>query len=312
MPDPQPQYSIGTVSKRSGVKPDLVRAWERRYQAVKPTRTEGNQRVYSDDDIVKLKLLHQATKQGHSISKIAGLSIPQLQKLLDSELPEAGIAPLHVNQQHLCEDYLEKCLIAIDLFDSRSLEKHFENALVELGTLAFIESLLTPLLQQIGEHWQIGKLRPAQEHMASAIIRSMAYILRSNEPRDVDAPHLVIATPIGQLHELGALLASIIAEIKGWQVTYLGADLPAEEIAVAVKHQNAQAVALSISFDSDAFNTGRELHKLKKLISADVRLIIGGRLAKNYRALAKNLNADLITDGIAQFKALMDDIKNTA
>ncbi|WP_036300414.1 MerR family transcriptional regulator [Methylomarinum vadi] len=309
MSDPQPQYLIGTVSKRSGVKPDLIRAWERRYKAIEPSRSDGKQRLYSDDDIVKLKLLHLATQHGHSIGQIAGLSIEQLRHLITPDISDTNATPIHKDQRHLCEDYLRKCLAAIDSFDSRSLEKQFENALLELGTLVFIEALLTPLLQQIGEHWQMGKLRPAQEHMASAIIRSMAYILRSNEPRDADAPQLVLATPIGNQHELGALLASIVAEFKGWQVTYLGPDLPAEEVAVAVKYQNAQAVALSISFDSDSLNTSRELRKLKKLIPERTAFIIGGRLAYKYQALAAELNAHVVKDGIEQFKNLLDELK---
>lgn len=309
MPDPQPQYLIGTVAKRSGVKADLIRAWERRYQAIEPSRSEGRQRLYCDDDIVKLKLLHQATQQGYSIGQVAGLSIEQLRQLLRQDPIVVNEAPGDQNQQQLCEDFLRKCLAAIDRFDSRSLEQHFENALLELGTLVFIEALLTPLLRQIGEHWEMGKLRPAQEHMASAIIRSMAYILRNNEPLNDDAPHLVLATPIGNQHELGALLASIIAEFKGWQATYLGADLPAEEVAVAAKYQQARAVALSISFDNDLLNTVRELRKLKKLIPAGTALIIGGRLADKYQNLAKELNAHVVIGGIEPFKALLDDLR---
>jgi len=78
-PNNQPaQYLISTVAKRSGVKSDLVRAWERRYKAVTPARTEGGHRVYTDLDIARLKLLNQATNNGHSISRIAQLSLDEL------------------------------------------------------------------------------------------------------------------------------------------------------------------------------------------------------------------------------------------
>lgn len=308
MPDAKPQYLIGTVSKRSGVKPDLVRAWERRYQAVIPVRSDGRQRLYSDDDIVKLKLLHQATQQGHAISRIAKLSLAQLQEMLKTEREIEVIAPVSNERLHICEDYLQKCLEATEAFDSFSLERHFENALLELGTLAFIESLLVPLLQRIGEHWQQGRLRPSHEHMASAIIRSMAYILRSNAPRNPGAPRLVIATPAGQVHELGALLASLIAEFRGWQVTYLGADLPAEEIALAVRHLAAAAVALSITFDDDSLNTLRELRKLKSLIAAETALILGGRAALHYAGLADDGKVYVIMGGIEEYKRLLDEL----
>ncbi len=285
--DDPAQYLISTVSKRSGVKSDLVRAWERRYQAVIPSRTEGGHRVYTDQDIARLKLLNQATSHGHSISRIAKYSLDELKKLLHQEdFQRADNNPvLTGDRKFLAEDYLEKCYSSVSAFDAKALESHFENAIVELGTQAFIENLLTPLLTRIGERWRTGELRPVHEHMASSIIRSLTYILRNNTPCPAQAPKMVVSTPIGQLHELGALLAAIIAELKGWQVTYLGANLPAEEIAAAVRFTGARAVTLSISFSSDDHVVSKELRRLRKLIGNDVALIVGGRSAAYYEAV---------------------------
>ncbi len=222
------RYLISTVVKRSGVKADLIRAWERRYQAVSPTRTEGGHRVYSDNDIVRLKLLNQATDEGHSISQIANLSLEALQKLLQMEPPlkspasSPGTNFSNSDNQYLAETYIEKCYAAMMSFDAKAIESHFENAVVELGAQAFMESLLTPFLTRMGEDWKAGRLRPAHEHMATSVIRSMVYILRSNYTPANHAPRLVISTPIGQQHELGALIAALIAEFKGWYITYLG------------------------------------------------------------------------------------------
>lgn len=288
--DDTAQYLISTVSKRSGVKSDLVRAWERRYQAVTPTRTAGGHRVYTDQDIARLKLLNQATSHGHSISQIARLSLDELNKLLKNDpdgasSPPAAPVASASDRRYLAEDYIEKCYAAVLLFDAKVLESHFENAIVELGTEAFIEHLLGPLLTMIGERWRSGELRPVHEHMASSIIRSLTYILRNNNPCSADAPNMIVTTPIGQLHELGALLASIIAELKGWKVTYLGANLPAEEIAAAVKFTGARAVTISISFSTDDHIVAKEIRRLKKLIGPDVALIAGGRAAGHYQAV---------------------------
>ncbi|CAG1769864.1 partial HTH-type transcriptional repressor CarH, partial [uncultured bacterium] len=209
------QYLIGTVSKRSGVKSDLVRAWERRYQAVKPTRTEGGHRVYSDQDIARLKLLNQATNHGHSISQIAQFSLDELKRLVQQEeafSPSIQKSSMVFNNdaKFLAEDYMEKCYAAVLAFDARLLETHFENAIVELRSQAFIEDLLTPLLTRIGDRWKTGELRPIHEHMTSSVIRSLTYILRNNHPCAENAPRMIVTTPIGQLHELGALLAAII------------------------------------------------------------------------------------------------------
>lgn len=282
------QYLIGTVSKRSGVKSDLVRAWERRYQAVTPTRTAGGHRVYTDQDIARLKLLNQATGHGHSISQIAQFSLDELKKLLQQEDAYSNIshtALITGDKTFLTEDYIEKCYVTVLAFDAKGLESHFENAIVELGTEAFIENLLTPLLTRIGERWKTGELRPIHEHMTSSVIRSLTYILRNNNPCPDNAPRMIVSTPIGQLHELGALLAAIMAELNGWQVTYLGANLPAEEIAAAVKYTHAKAVTISISFSADDHVVPKEIRRLRKLIGSNVALIVGGRSASYYEAV---------------------------
>lgn len=312
--DNSAQYLISTVTKRSGVKSDLVRAWERRYQAVSPTRTPGGHRVYTDMDIARLKLLNEATSNGHSISQIAQLSLDELKRLLQKEVVNVA-PPLSANsiptiasdRRFLAEDYIEKCYAAVLAFDAHGLESHFENAIVELGPQLFIENLLTPLLTQIGERWRSGELRPVHEHMASSIIRSLTYILRNNTPCPENAPRMIVTTPIGQLHELGALLAAIIAEFKCWKVTYLGANLPAEEIAAAVKYTHAKAVTLSISFSADDLVVPRELRKLRKLIGNDKALIVGGRSAGHYEAVLDEVSV-LKIQNYEHFRLMLDEL----
>jgi methylmalonyl-CoA mutase cobalamin-binding subunit len=94
---------------------------------------------------------------------------------------------------------------------------------------------------------------------------------------------MVVSTPIDQFHELGALLAAIMAELSDWQVTYLGTNLPAEEIAAAIKYTNACAVTLSISFASNDHVVAKELRRLKKLIDPNVAIIVGGRAAEHFQ-----------------------------
>jgi DNA-binding transcriptional MerR regulator/methylmalonyl-CoA mutase cobalamin-binding subunit len=306
------QYLIGTVSKRSGVKSDLVRAWERRYQAVTPTRTDGGHRVYTDQDIARLKLLNQATSHGHSISQIAQFSLDELKKLLHEEETQNYSSVNHAtvltgDKKFLAEDYIEKCYAAVLAFDARQLESHFENAIVELRSQAFIEDLLAPLLTRIGERWKTGELRPIHEHMTSAVIRSLTYILRNNVPCTENAPRMIVSTPIGQLHELGALLAAIMAELSGWQVTYLGANLPAEEIAAAVRFTHAKAVTISISFNSDDHVVPKEIRRLRRLMGNNVALIVGGRAACHYEAVLDEVGV-LKIQSYAHFRVVLEQL----
>lgn len=316
--DDSAQYLISTVSKRSGVKSDLVRAWERRYQAVTPTRTAGGHRVYTDQDIARLKLLNQATSNGHSISQIAQFSLDDLKKLVKDE-PVANNqsfidAPRTSSDKiFLAEDYIGKCYAAVLAFDARMLESHFENAIVELGSQTFIEHLLTPLLTQIGDRWKAGELRPVHEHMASSVIRSLTYILRNNNPHPANAPKMIVTTPIGQLHELGALLAAIMAELSGWDVTYLGTNLPAEEIAAGVKYTQALALTISLSFAADDHVVPKELRRLKKLIGNDVALIVGGRAAGHFQPVLNEIGVMNI-QGYEHYRQILGQlaVKNAA
>jgi len=261
-------------------------------------------------------MLNHATNRGHSISQIARLSLDELKKLLkdEADVPPAiaAMSPVAKSDRlYLAQDYIEKCYAAVLAFDARGLESHFENAIVELGTDAFIEHLLTPLLTMIGERWKIGELRPVHEHMASSIIRSLTYILRNNSPCAEKAPAMVVSTPIGQLHELGALLAAIIAEIKGWRVTYLGANLPAEEIAAAVKFTQARAVTISISFSTDDPIIAKEIRRLKKLIGVNVVLIVGGRAAARYKAILDEVGV-LNIQSYEHFRKILDQLAEGA
>ncbi len=311
--DDSAQYLIKTVSKRSGVKSDLVRAWERRYQAVNPVRTAGGHRVYTDQDIARLKLLNEATNNGHSISQIAQLSLDDLKQLIKKEQPASNEESINFSasssrdRYDIAQQYNDKCYASVLDFDAQALESHFENAIVELGSEAFIELLLSPLLSKIGERWKTGELRPVHEHMTSSVIRSLTYILRNNNPCPPNAPRMIVSTPIGQLHELGALLAAIMAELCGWQVTHLGANLPAEEIAAAVKYTNACALTLSISFATEDNIVAKEIRRIKKLIGNDVTLIVGGRAASHFQGVLTEVGVPNI-QGYAHYRELLDKL----
>lgn len=303
------KFLIGAVARQSGVKPALIRMWEKRYGVVEPIRSAGGQRLYSREDVEKLKWLFLATQAGHSIGQIAHLPVADLQRLAGHAT--AAVAPRAVSHSAHAADYLERCHQAVRALDAAGLEQHFERAIVELGTLVFIEQLLSPLLQRIGEDWRAGTLRPMHEHLATAMIRSICYILRARRANAQNAPQprMIVTTPTGQIHELGALFAAIIAEMHGWQVIYLGASLPAEEIAAAARFTRARAVALSVTYDGEPLTMAQELKRLRDLLDHQCSLILGGA------AVMRMLPEQEISDGVmiasdyASFIALLDRLR---
>jgi methylmalonyl-CoA mutase cobalamin-binding subunit len=122
---------------------------------------------------------------------------------------------------------------------------------------------------------------------------------------------ILIATPAGQTNELGALLASASAANLGWRVTYLGANLPAAEIAGLARQHQAYAVGLSLVYPEDDPLLAGELKKLRSLLTADVTLIVGGRAAPAYRPTLDEIGA-LTVESLAAFCAVLDDLRQPA
>jgi DNA-binding transcriptional MerR regulator/methylmalonyl-CoA mutase cobalamin-binding subunit len=303
--DSAPRHPIGVVARRTGLKPDLIRAWERRYGAVEPGRTDTRRRFYSDADVERLLLLRRVVNTGRGIGQVAGLSNEKLQALIEEEpappppFPRRPASPpLPGSVDEIAESFLQLCLAAAQRLDVRELEVQIERASVALSQANLLEKLLVPLMQRIGDLWHQGVLRPIHEHMASSVVRSFLGGMRNAYHAEATAPHLVVTTPARQHHELGALIAAATAAGEGWQVTYLGPDLPPEEIAAAALQKGARAVALSITYPPDDPILVDELKKLRRLLGPRTTLIVGGRAVPNYIGVLDEIGAH-VNDSLA-------------
>ena len=284
-----PGHPIKVAVRRTGLSAHVLRVWEKRYGAVVPARTPTNRRLYSDEDIVRLQLLRQAVEAGQSIGRIAGLPTSELVKLvraegtpaLSAQKPADGEA--EANGSGEPPEFLERALAAVQGLDAAALEEQLVRASAALSQPDLLEELVQPLMERVGRMWQEGNLRVADEHMATAVVRSFVGNLPAGFQPSEGAPHAVATTPAGQLHEMGALLASAAAASEGWNSTFLGPNLPAEEIAGAAAQKGARAVLLSISYPGDDPRLGGELLKLGRLLGAGTTLFAGGRAAPQYR-----------------------------
>lgn len=144
------------------------------------------------------------------------------------------------------------------------------------------------------------------EHLASAVVRSVLWNVSESRASSPHAPQLIVATPAGQLHEIGALIVAATARREGWGVIYLGPNLPAEEIASAVQ-PGVEAAALSISYPPDDPHLVHELRKLRQCLPSDLPILAGGRAAQAYgKALASidAITANTLTEFTTQLQAL--------
>jgi DNA-binding transcriptional MerR regulator/methylmalonyl-CoA mutase cobalamin-binding subunit len=288
--------AIKVVANRTGLSAHVIRIWEKRYGAVTPERTGTNRRLYSDEQVERLSLLRDITRAGHSIGHVAKLPTDKLRELATQSRAISSQEPQRLRGGSGPTDLLDECLAAVKSLDARALEGTLKRAAMELGTQGLLQRVVAPLSRNLGELWRDGTLTAAHEHFATAVIR--AFLSQTARPfaGAEQAPVLLVATPTGQLHELGALMAGATAANLGWHVTYLGASLPAAEIAGAARQSHARAVALSLVYPEDDPRLPGELTALRQALAPEVALIVGGRAASAFHKLLMSLGAVLVED----------------
>jgi MerR family transcriptional regulator, light-induced transcriptional regulator len=304
----QPHHTIKSVVRKTGLTAHVIRVWEKRYKAVTPDRSETNRRLYSDEEIERLRLLREVTHQGHSIGVVAKLPTEKLRELAAEgrgvKSPGAWIAGGTLPGTTL----LEESIAAVRNLDAEALEVALKRGSTELGVQGLLQRMIAPLAQTIGELWRDGIITAAHEHFASAVIRVFLGHASSSFVGTDGAPVLVVGTPSGQLHELGALLVGAAAANVGWRITYLGASLPAAEIAGAARQNSARAVALSLVYPEDDTRLEGELVRLRELLPLEIPLLVGGRAMPAYRPALEQVRALQISD-LSHLCATLDDLR---
>lgn len=299
-------HPIQVVARRTGLTPDVLRAWERRYGAVRPKRSPGNRRFYTDEDVDRLRLLRSATLRGRSIGQVASFTTDELRQLVEKD--EAASSPKRRTTESErrsgsgegAAEHLESCLEAVSHFDVTGLEAALGRASVLLSPMVVVGEVLVPLMNSVGESWRNGSMRIAQEHMATAVVRTFLGNLARIPNHAENAPAMVVATPTGQLHELGALIAAGAAISMGWKVSYLGPDLPAEEIAAACARTESRAVSLGLCYPRGDARTIEQMKRLRQLLGEDVEILVGGLAALSYADSLAAIGAERL-DSIEDF-----------
>jgi len=273
----EPKLRVGMVARLTGISTHALRIWEKRYGAVVPARTPAGGRLYSDVDVRRLKLLKRLTDTGHSIGGIANLDQAELERMVTAGPASPGVEP-PAGEDDAFGDVCERFLALVERFEVHDAERLLARASVAYEPLAFVTRVVVPILHEVGERWEDGRLRIAHEHAVSGIVRGLITSLTRLYPPGEGSRRAVAATLAGESHELGVLTAALLATMHGWRVLYLGANLPADEIALAVEGFGADVLLLS------AVSVGRvearaECEALLKILPPRVRVAIGGREA---------------------------------
>lgn len=303
--------AIKVVARRTGLSAHVIRIWEKRYGAVEPERTGTNRRLYSDEQIERLSLLRDITQAGHSIGHVAKLPTDKLREISRESHGTSGSASRALAAAPGEPTFLDECIAAVKSLDARAFDETLKRAATKLGAQGLLQRVVAPLVHTLGDLWREGTITAAHEHFASAVIRVFLGHAAMPFAGTDSAPVLVVATPTGQIHELGALLVGAAAANLGWHVTYLGASLPAAEIAGAARQNRARAVALSLVYPEDDTRLEGELIRLHDALPAEVTLLVGGRAMPAYRAALEKIGARSMED-LTHLCATLDDLRKPA
>ncbi|MCB9730220.1 MAG: MerR family transcriptional regulator [Deltaproteobacteria bacterium] len=255
-------YPMRLVARMTGLSAATIRAWERRYGAIEPSRTDGNTRLFSAADVRRLSLLREATERGHAIGVAARLDEDALHALLQPPVgtepptaePPSSSRPSGVRSAYapLCDAYLH----SVDQYEARRSHEILLRAAALLPGREFVMEVVLPVLREVGLRWEAGRFSVAHEHMVSAQLTAVLGTLRQVTPSDRGAPRIVVAAPEAERHEFGVLVGALLAAARGLEPIYLGADLPMADIERAATVSRCHLVLLGVARDLEPATEG--------------------------------------------------------
>ncbi len=304
-------YNIGMAAKLSGVSELVIRAWENRYDVLSPERTVSNRRLYTESDIEKLVLLGKLTRLGHRIGDIANLEPEVLKEMLSKSIDLMPDVPAPSGPEREPDEftpYIIGALNAARNYDQKEFLSLLTSASIKYSGFQLIDNIILPVIENTGKYWREGVFRVSHEHFASACIVKFLHGLSGGFRIEESAPSILIATPEGQYHENGALIASTLASAEGWKTVYLGASLPAEDIVSAARELNIKVLYLSIVYPEDSASIFQQLYKIRQVAGDELLIIAGGKAIKGYLQILNSINAFSVQNSM-QFRSILETIR---
>lgn len=275
-------YPIRAISELTGVPTTTLRAWERRYGLLKPSRTAKGHRLYSGEDIDLVKEIVKLLKANHTISEaIRVIKNPELNVVANSE----------VNGHWAV--YQQRMLKSIENFNEQNLDTTYNEALSIYPIDMVTEQVIIPVLTVLGERWQDRDAGIAEEHFFSAFLRNKLGARLHHESNRSRGNKILVACLPGEYHELGILLFCIAAISHGYKILYLGADMPPSQISKVVERTDVAAVLLS-GTSSNLWQKELAQELKKNINSMNIPFLFGGELSKAHKEQLESLGAHVL------------------
>lgn len=226
---------IGELARRTGIATDLLRAWERRYGLLTPERTAAGYRLYSDDDVRRVRRMRELLAAGLSAAEAAQQAASEPIPPGDPERSE--VAPGSASAE---------LWRALEQLDDAGAHAALDRLLADYSTAAVLADVVLPLLRELGAGWERGEISVAQEHFASNLLRGRLLGLARGWDRGA-GPRALLACPRGERHDLGLVVFGLALRELGWRITFLGADTPADTIVESVQRLEPEALVFAVT-----------------------------------------------------------------
>ena len=222
---------IGELSRRTGVSPELLRAWEQRYELLHPARSDGGFRLYSPQDEQRVVAMRSHLEHGLSAAQAARLALAEASDAPASAQPELALGAAALRA-------------ALDRLDESAAHHAIDRLLASFTVETVLREVVLPYLRELGERWERGEASIAQEHFASQVLRGRLLGLARHWDRGA-GPRALIACMPGEQHDLGLIVFGLALHDRGWRITFLGPDTPLETLGDAVTAVHPDAVVLT-------------------------------------------------------------------
>lgn len=291
-PGPVSWMKIGQLADRTGVAADTLRAWERRYALLHPRRSSGNQRLYSNLDEQRVRIM-----RGHvSFGTPAALAA---ERTLEVRLGATIGSEQQVGHDEVLAAHHE-LRAALDAFDETGGQRVLERLFVAHARLAVLRDVLLPYMADVGRRWADAHLTIAQEHFASTFLETRLMAVARGWDRGT-GPRALLACAPGERHTLGLICFGITLHQQGWRIVCLGADTPLEMVGSAAEQIRPDLVVIAASV-TGRIDDGPEIRQLAR----DWRCAIGGSEA--FRELSARVGAEFLAGDPVTAALALDEV----
>ncbi len=271
-------YSITDIERETGIGRDTLRIWERRYGFPAPQRNHRGERIYSSEELERLRLLKQLLDTGMQPGKLIKLDEHQLRQLTSQKTETAALSA-----------DVELLLTKLSTAPRFSLMGHLEKLLQQYGLSRFLTEVVAPMNHAVGEAWFAGRIGIIEEHQYAEEIRIILINAMCNLPQDKESPRVLLTTLPGEPHSIGLLMVACILRLERTNVLSIGVQTPLEEIVRGAVDSNSHIVGISCSEYITPRNTASLLVRLRKMLPDHILLWAGGSGVKSIRLLPSSI-----------------------